>query len=315
MSIERRLPGDLAFLCKSAESLSEEFRGIPNGFYAGEMPSELDGMFEEAQNFGNASKNRYKNILPYDSTRVILPTTEDHDNDYINANWCLRGRIIISQGPLKNGQKGYDGHHRDFYHMLFTNNCTAIAMVTGYVEESLSKCSEYLPVEGVSKALGEYNVSVISNESVQNPLLKEAGIQISMIYISKCDPQSNQTIGRKITHYHLSAWVDSQGTNAKVLALLARTMLEEERPLLHCSAGIGRSGTLAAVMSAYEEIKGGNRDENLVVNVVAYLRTERHGSVQSNGSIRNSLCIPETDGRGRFGSWATFFPWVMVSVG
>ena len=279
MSVQSKLPSDLAFLCKSAEILKQEFQSIPNGYYT-DMPPELEGKFESALNFGNASKNRYANILPYDSTRVILPSEYLDENDYINANWCLKGRIIISQGPLKVGQKGYEGHHRDFYHMLFTNRCSAIAMVTGYVEGSRDKCSRYLPEDGESKIIGKYLVSVISNESVQNPLLKEAGIQISMINI-KMSKSFGQGIEQKITHYHLPTWADNKGANAKVVALLARTMLKEERPLVHCSAGIGRSGTLVAVMAAYEAIKDGNRDENLVVKVVTSLRTERHGAVQA----------------------------------
>ena len=261
--------------------MTQEFQSIPNGYYTGDIPFNLEDKFESAMDFGNASKNRYGNILPYDSTRVVLPTSEEHENDYINANWCLKGRIIISQGPLEIGQRGYEDHHRDFYHMLFTSSRTAIAMVTGYVEGSREKCSRYLPEDGESRTIGEYLVSVLSNESVQNPLLKEAGIHISMINIKKYDRASDQMIEQRVAHYHLPSWADNCGVNGKVLALLARTMLKEERPLVHCSAGIGRSGTLVAVMDAYEKINSGNHDEDLIVDVVTSLRTERHGAVQA----------------------------------
>ncbi len=273
---------NFSFLNKSSSEIAREFEQIPNATIYGEKPDPI--LFATALiPANNLSKNRYRDILPNEPTRVKL---EGKLNDYINANYCLRGRVILAQGPLKDMERYYPNHHFDFFHMLWTNKCSAIAMVTDYVEKGAVKCSRYLPEDDYTpKRLQDYTVSTLTDDptdgipfdlSSEVIALNEVGIRTTTVYLEKEDQGL-----RALTHYHYPVWGDDKGTDGKVVAALARTLLKESTPVIHCSAGVGRSGTVAAVMDAYLRIQSGQFSDSLIFDVVSDLRNERRGCVQS----------------------------------
>jgi protein tyrosine phosphatase len=255
---------DFSFLNKSPDEIEAEFLQIPG------LPPTYEDLckFSEGLSPQNAHKNRYPDVIPSNKARVKL---EERENDYINASHCLEGHIIISQGP-----KDGDDHHADFYHMLWTNDCTAIAMLTDYKEQGRVKCSYYLPKDEESKAVGEYIITALSDKSAKHDALKEMGIKITKIQIERAGEGT-----KDLTHYHFSSWEDNQGTAGKVVAALTRTLLNETKPVIQCSAGVGRSGTFAAVMHAHMCIKSGDVPTTLIPDVVAKLREERPGCVMN----------------------------------
>ncbi len=273
MSVQQVLPACFSFLNRSVEEIAEEFHHLPNEQFDNNLEVASDPRFSDGVGAKVIKRNRYHNIVANNATRVKLPL---RNNDYINANHCLEGRVIISQGPLRDGDQRYSRHHFDFYDMLWTNDCSAIVMVTDYVEKDTRKCSHYLPDDTVAKTLGGYTVVALSDECVQESALQEMGIKITKVAIVR----GLET--KWITHYHYPHWLDNEGTTAKVVAVLARILLKENNPLIHCSAGIGRSGTVAAVRDAYEIIKTGQFSESLIPDVVKSLRLERHGCVQTS---------------------------------
>ncbi|MEE6528672.1 hypothetical protein FKM82_031310, partial [Ascaphus truei] len=98
------------------------------------------GSFLAASAPENRSKNRYRDILPYDGTRVRIGDSED----YINASYMAIPagdralRYICTQGPLP-------GTVTAFWHMVWDNACSVIVMMTQETENGKVKCERYWP--------------------------------------------------------------------------------------------------------------------------------------------------------------------------
>ncbi|CAB4010518.1 receptor-type tyrosine- phosphatase epsilon-like, partial [Paramuricea clavata] len=109
-----------------------------------------------AQNQVNREKNRYNNILCYDSTRVILKT-DPTGNDYVNASrldgFEKEKAYIASQGPLENTCE-------DFWRMVWENVTSTVVMVTGLEEGRKIKCHQYWPSTG-SMEYGPFVVTLL----------------------------------------------------------------------------------------------------------------------------------------------------------
>ncbi|XP_072799776.1 tyrosine-protein phosphatase non-receptor type 20-like isoform X4 [Vicugna pacos] len=101
----------------------------------------LPAVFNSGNELHNRHKNRYQDILPYDSTRVLL----GEDKDYINASYVKivnageEYYYIATQGPLP-------GTTDDFWQMVVENNSNVIAMITREVEDGVIKCHHYWPI-------------------------------------------------------------------------------------------------------------------------------------------------------------------------
>ena len=104
--------------------------------------------FQSANLPANKFKNRLVNILPYESTRVVLQhlnnVPETSGSDYINANFIdgykYRKAYIATQAPLI---ETID----DFWRMLWEHNSTIIVMLTKLREMGREKCAQYWPSE------------------------------------------------------------------------------------------------------------------------------------------------------------------------
>ncbi|XP_052446376.1 tyrosine-protein phosphatase non-receptor type 4-like, partial [Carassius gibelio] len=79
----------------------------------------------------NVSKNRYRDISPYDTTRVVLKGTDDYINaNFINMEIPGKGevkRYIACQGPLP-GTCSY------FWQMVWEQSAALVVMLTTQVE-------------------------------------------------------------------------------------------------------------------------------------------------------------------------------------
>ncbi len=92
----------------------------------------------------NSSKNRYRDIAPYDETRVVLKDCPS--GNYINANYInmpvpgsgFDNKYVATQGPLP-GTKG------DFWYMAWQTQADLIVMLTGLIEKGKVKCHQYWP--------------------------------------------------------------------------------------------------------------------------------------------------------------------------
>ncbi|VDK87544.1 unnamed protein product [Litomosoides sigmodontis] len=187
----------------------------------------------------NPAKNRYTDVMCLDKTRVIL-RDRPRNNDYIHANWVH----LAANRRYICTQGPLEETIEDFWWMIFKEEVQAIVMLCDFIEDGEAKCAEYYPLT--------------TGEKVKDDT-------------------------RRVYHYRWSNWPDrsSPRSGAPLVALIAKLkVLQEKGPVtVHCSAGIGRTGTLCAIDCAIDRLN----EEGTVSppDVVKEIRHQRLHSVQS----------------------------------
>ncbi|KAI9587791.1 tyrosine-protein phosphatase non-receptor type 4 isoform X1 [Glossina fuscipes] len=152
----------------------------------------------EARKPENVAKNRYRDISPYDCTRVTLVNSST--GDYINANYVnmeipggIINRYIATQGPLANTTN-------DFWRMVQQESSHLVVMLTTVMEAGRQKCHQYWPLTGDELQLGEgFSVRCLSEKP------DETGSFVFREFLL-CDKRSGEQ--RHIQHMQYLAWPD-----------------------------------------------------------------------------------------------------------
>lgn len=218
----------------------------------------------------NHFKNRYNNIYSLETTRVKLKTHSDHDldNDYINANYISglgpTNDYIATQAPLPCTIK-------HFWLMVWENNSSRIVMLTSFRERGIQKADRYWPKIGASCRLGFFYVKTRSEKRMGEYLIHRT-FQLTF-----------QSKSRTIHHFQYLEWPDSgRPQSTRTIRRLIRKVNRGQKigPLIvHCSAGIGRTGTFISIDLGLKEMcLGWNVN---VPAIVKHLRTQRSLMVQS----------------------------------
>ncbi|XP_041374119.1 receptor-type tyrosine-protein phosphatase epsilon-like [Gigantopelta aegis] len=222
------------------ESIIESIRRQPGGFEAEfiKLPSGLTHPYTDSQIRDNKLKNKYNSYYPYDNNRVKLRALSNvPHSDYINASYVdsheKQNYFIAAQAPTKVTLT-------DFWRMIWEQNCGQIIMLTNLVEAGKNKCKPYWDDSG-SMDVGYFDVVVTEITDRADYTIRK--IQVTQKKSKKC---------KAFDHYHFTSWPD-HGV-PKVLDLLEFFWLTRETPpshpgpvLVHCSAGIGRTGTYIAL--------------------------------------------------------------------
>nr|XP_036881650.1 receptor-type tyrosine-protein phosphatase H isoform X4 [Manis javanica] len=190
----------------------------------------------------NSSKNRYRNVLPYDWSRVPLkPLYGEPGSDYINASfvpslWSTQ-EFIAAQGPLAQTVG-------DFWRLVWEQRSSALIMLTNCVESGRVKCEHYWPLDAQPCTHGHLQVALMGEEVMENWTVRDLKLW-----------HLQEQGGLSVRQFHYTTWPD-HGVPHSPDPLLAfwkvvRHWLDKTpgggRPIVHCSAGVGRTGTLIAL--------------------------------------------------------------------
>ncbi|XP_025830814.1 tyrosine-protein phosphatase 10D-like [Agrilus planipennis] len=225
----------------------------------------------------NRPKNRFTNILPYDHSRFKLqPVDDEEGSDYINANYVpghnSPREFIVTQGPLHSTRD-------DFWRMVWESNSRAIVMLTRCVEKGREKCDHYWPYDAMPACYGDISVQIL-NET------RYPDWNVSEFMVCRGDVQ------RVIRHFHFTTWPDFGVPNPPhTLVRFVRAFRErigaDQRPVVvHCSAGVGRSGTFICLDRILQQIQV--MDYVDIFGIVYQMRKERVWMVQTE---QQYICI------------------------
>ncbi|XP_039528650.1 tyrosine-protein phosphatase non-receptor type 13 isoform X1 [Pimephales promelas] len=217
----------------------------------------------------NKKKNRYKNIVPFDTTRVVL----GKDGGYINANFIKmpvkdeKFLYIACQGPLPTTLG-------DFWQMVWEQKSNVIAMMTQEVEGGKVKCQRYWPDTPRSPEMVDdrLQITLVKDQHLDNFVIRLIEVK---------DIQTSEI--QRVTHLNYTGWPD-HGTPTQPEQLLTfisyMRHIHQSGPIItHCSAGIGRSGTLICIDVVLGLI---SKDADFdISDVVRTMRLQRQGMVQT----------------------------------
>jgi len=238
-----------------------------------------NGDYSSANHDANKNKNRYQNVLPIESTRVLLKAGSEEGSDYINANY-VDGLIpgtekcyIAAQGPTGSTLA-------DFWRMVWEMNVSVILMLTKEVESMKKKCEHYSPDPGVPLDFDGMKVEP-DGTPMETEELAERDFKITF-----------EGKERKVRQLQYLAWPDHgvpESTGAFLqLCKDADSWNKTHGPLVvHCSAGIGRTGTFCVVHSTLEKIraevaKDPQKEPTVnIIETILHLRKQRSSMVQT----------------------------------
>ncbi|XP_078323540.1 tyrosine-protein phosphatase 10D-like isoform X2 [Crassostrea virginica] len=222
----------------------------------------------------NRIKNRYTNILAYDHSRVkLLPTEDDEGSDYINANYIQgfnsQREYIATQGPLPFTRD-------DFWRMIWEQNVSIIVMLTQLVERGRRKCDMYWPEASREPVYyGDLIVELESESTLPDYVLRVMSVKLGDT--------------RKIVkHFSFLAWPDMGIPETSETMLKFAKDVRGHAPLpvsdrgpivIHCSAGVGRTGTFIAVDYLMQFVRTSD-----VIDIYSYvmkMRNNRPNMVQT----------------------------------
>jgi tyrosine-protein phosphatase non-receptor type 12/18/22 len=234
----------------------------------------------------NKSLNRYTDIIPFDNNCIKLTDKRlgKSNNDYINASWILPPfdipRIYIAtQGPTQSTLI-------DFWRLVIEKQVPIIVCLTPQIEKRIEKCAKYWPIGDEILEFNHhegYTVKVWNTEEKRDENADCIIRTISIEYYHDTELLESTTV----TQLQFLGWPDHGVPNEtkQVIALvkLTRHYSEINKPILvHCSAGVGRTGTFCVIDSGEELLK---LNEELYIDPVFLLtdtfRKQRTTMVQA----------------------------------
>ncbi|XP_015232098.1 PREDICTED: receptor-type tyrosine-protein phosphatase F-like isoform X12 [Cyprinodon variegatus] len=219
----------------------------------------------------NKPKNRYANVIAYDHSRVVLTSVDAvPGSDYINANYIdgyrKQNAYIATQGPLPETLS-------DFWRMVWEQRANTIVMMTRLEEKSRVKCDQYWPSRG-TETYGMIQVTML--DTVE---LATYSVRTFLLY------KSGSTEKREVRQFQFMAWPDHGVPEypTPILAFLRRVKAcnpPDAGPMVvHCSAGVGRTGCFIVIDAMLERMKHEKTVD--IYGHVTCMRSQRNYMVQT----------------------------------
>uniref|UniRef100_A0A8C4SHE2 Receptor-type tyrosine-protein phosphatase F n=1 Tax=Erpetoichthys calabaricus TaxID=27687 RepID=A0A8C4SHE2_ERPCA len=219
----------------------------------------------------NKPKNRYANVIAYDHSRVILTSVDGvPGSDYINANYIdgyrKQNAYIATQGPLPETLS-------DFWRMVWEQRTSTIVMMTRLEEKSRVKCDQYWPSRG-TETYGMIQVTTL--DTVE---LATYSVRTFALY------KNGSSEKREVRQFQFMAWPDHGVPEypTPILAFLRRVKAcnpTDAGPMVvHCSAGVGRTGCFIVIDAMLERMKHEKSVD--IYGHVTCMRAQRNYMVQT----------------------------------
>ncbi|XP_012862265.2 tyrosine-protein phosphatase non-receptor type 3 [Echinops telfairi] len=223
----------------------------------------------------NLDKNRYKDVLPYDTTRVLLQGSEDYINaSYVNmeipaAN--LVNKYIATQGPLPHTCA-------QFWQVVWDQKLSLIVMLTTLTERGRTKCHQYWPDPPSVVEHGAFHIRCQSEDC-------------TIAYVFREMLVTNSETGEEhaVTHLQYVAWPDhgvpdDSSDFLEFVNYMRSLRVDSEPVLVHCSAGIGRTGVLVTMETAMCLIE--RKLPVCPLDIVRRMRDQRAMMVQTSSQYK-----------------------------
>ncbi|XP_055359970.1 receptor-type tyrosine-protein phosphatase F isoform X12 [Betta splendens] len=219
----------------------------------------------------NKPKNRYANVIAYDHSRVVLTSVDAvPGSDYINANYIdgyrKQNAYIATQGPLPETLS-------DFWRMVWEQRSNTIVMMTRLEEKSRVKCDQYWPSRGTD-TYGMIQVTML--DTVE---LATYSVRTFALY------KNGSSEKREVRQFQFMAWPDHGVPEypTPILAFLRRVKAcnpPDAGPMVvHCSAGVGRTGCFIVIDAMLERMKHEKSVD--IYGHVTCMRAQRNYMVQT----------------------------------
>ncbi|XP_031720945.1 receptor-type tyrosine-protein phosphatase F isoform X22 [Anarrhichthys ocellatus] len=219
----------------------------------------------------NKPKNRYANVIAYDHSRVVLTSVDAvPGSDYINSNYIdgyrKQNAYIATQGPLPETLS-------DFWRMVWEQRSNTIVMMTRLEEKSRVKCDQYWPVRG-TETYGMIQVTML--DTVE---LATYSVRTFALY------KNGSSEKREVRQFQFMAWPDHGVPEypTPILAFLRRVKAcnpPDAGPMVvHCSAGVGRTGCFIVIDAMLERMKHEKSVD--IYGHVTCMRAQRNYMVQT----------------------------------
>ncbi|XP_048019505.1 receptor-type tyrosine-protein phosphatase S isoform X13 [Megalobrama amblycephala] len=230
----------------------------------------------------NKPKNRYANVIAYDHTRVVLALADGiMGSDYINANYIdgyrKQNAYIATQGPLPET-------FGDFWRMVWEQRAASVVMMTKLEEKSRIKCDQYWPSRGTD-TYGAVQVTLLDTMELATFCVRTFSLH-----------KSGSNERREVRQFQFTAWPDHGVPEypTPFLAFLRRVKAcnppDAGPVIVHCSAGVGRTGCFIVIDAMLERIRHERTVD--VYGHVTLMRSQRNYMVQTEdqyGFIHEAL--------------------------
>uniref|UniRef100_A0A9J8BAT7 Receptor-type tyrosine-protein phosphatase S n=1 Tax=Cyprinus carpio carpio TaxID=630221 RepID=A0A9J8BAT7_CYPCA len=219
----------------------------------------------------NKPKNRYANVIAYDHSRVLLSAIDGiPGSDYINANYIdgyrKQNAYIATQGALPET-------FGDFWRMIWEQRSANIVMMTKLEERSRVKCDQYWPNRG-TETYGLIQVTLLDTVELATYCVRTLALY-----------KNGSSEKREVRQFQFTAWPDHGVPEhpTPFLAFLRRVKscnpLDAGPMVVHCSAGVGRTGCFIVIDAMLERIKHEKTVD--IYGHVTLMRAQRNYMVQT----------------------------------
>ncbi|XP_062157659.1 protein-tyrosine-phosphatase PTP1 [Alnus glutinosa] len=243
-------------------------------------PSEMRRSCTVAFDGVNLSKNRYTDVVPFDKNRVVLNSCKDYRpaaRGYINASLVTTSssenvsQFIATQGPLPHT-------YEDFWEMVLQYHCPVIVMLTRLVDNyKMVKCGDYFQAEDGPREFGD--ICIITKWIRTTDTLLE-------LHLLEVNHRESEDAPMSVLHIQYPEWPDHGVPKDTIAVREILKRLYHVPPTLgpivvHCSAGIGRTGAYCTIHNTIQRILAGDMSALDLVDTITSFRSQRIGMVQT----------------------------------